>query len=189
LVVTFILSLSINFIALTAQIRHSWPAERHHTYLGHDHPRELPIKLRTVNMEFHDDIDHYPIDGVESAAQWNAIKPPDFGYVFLGGSYYPYGVSMWHEIHCLGHIRALIVNGDDGSEHTQHCFQYLRNAILCGADLTLEEVGTDKLLANGAMTAQGEATVHTCRDWKQVRDWQEEQYVKWTPDMHRRLTE
>lgn len=96
---------------------------------------------------------------------------------------------MWHQIHCLNRLRAVLLNGDDGSDHTEHCFHYLRESILCAADTTLEPGGTSRLLANGDKVATGIRTDHTCRDWKQVYDWMAKEYEKWTPDMHRRSKE
>ena len=96
---------------------------------------------------------------------------------------------MWHQMHCLNHIRAALINGDDGSDHTEHCFHYLRQGILCAADTTLEAGGVAMRLANGDVGATGEGTVHTCRDWRQVHDWMEERHEGWTAEMHERYHE
>ena len=96
---------------------------------------------------------------------------------------------MWHQIHCLNHIRAMLVNGDDGSDHTAHCFHYLRQGILCAADTTLESGGDGMRLANGDVVANGDRTVHTCRDWRQVHDWMESRHEEWTWEMQERIHE
>ena len=154
-------------------------------YLGHDHPRELPIgNLRTVNMAFRDDPEHFAFSGMQAWAEWNAIRPPAGGYVYLGQVYLPLSVSMWHELHCLNHIRTIIVAGDDGSDHTEHCFHYIRQHILCAADTTLEP-----RTQGGKGVIPGEGVAHTCRDWKQVESWTEERHSTWTPEMAARLKE
>jgi hypothetical protein len=94
---------------------------------------------------------------------------------------------MWHQIHCLSYLRGVLINGDDGSDHAEHCFHYLRQAVLCAADTTLEPGGVSRRLANGDTVANGHDAVHTCRDWRQVYDWMGSQEEKWTPEMHERF--
>ncbi|KAK1974637.1 hypothetical protein LZ30DRAFT_607504, partial [Colletotrichum cereale] len=85
-----------------------------------------------------------------------------------------------HQLHCLYYVMnaydQLVRNGRTGSEniipqghhsvHTNHCFDYLRQAILCTADMTLEggvpgeEKGTD-----------GFGHAHICRDHRKVVEW------------------
>lgn len=129
------------------------------------------------------------MEGNTAAIEWNAIRPGGKGFVFLGEEHYAFGVSMWHQMHCLNHIRAVLVNGDDGSDHTEHCFHYLRQGILCAADTTLEPGGSSMELANGDKVAAGNGTVHTCRDWRQVYEWLDRKYEEWTPEMYERFHE
>jgi hypothetical protein len=93
-------------------------------------------------------------------------------------------VTMWHQLHCLNHIRAIFISGDDGSQYTDHCFHYLRLGILCAADTTLEKVDV-KL--EERKRPPGEGVTHTCRDWKAVYDWTSAEHAKWTPEMEARL--
>jgi len=182
LILALIVSLLLNIGAVVFQLRVVSRGERTYTYLRDDRPRELPIKVRAVNLAFHDDPIYYEMEGVNATAEWNAIRPPGKGFVFLGDEYFAFGVSMWHQMHCLNHIRAALVHGDDGSDHTKHCFHYLRQAILCAADTTLEPGGTGMLVESGDKVATGVDVVHTCRDWRQVHDWMEDQHSKWTPE-------
>ncbi|KAH9877311.1 hypothetical protein IAQ61_002675 [Plenodomus lingam] len=156
-------------------------------FLDGDRPRELPIKVGTIQHAFHDDPEHYHLEGMPAWAEWNAMRPLGKGYVFLGEEHFALGVSMWHQMHCLNHVRTVLINGDDGSDHTEHCFHYLRQGILCAADTTLEAGGTHMKLANGDHVATGVGTVHTCRNWNQVHDYLESQHEKWTPDMYQRF--
>jgi hypothetical protein len=45
--------------------------------------------------------------------------------------------------------------------HTEHCFDYLRQAILCAADITLERVRVDGSIDIGSP--------RVCKDWSRVR--------------------
>ncbi|POS68589.1 hypothetical protein DHEL01_v213016 [Diaporthe helianthi] len=75
-----------------------------------------------------------------------------------------YGVSWTHQMHCLSMIRdvfwdlmrmrhqMLTPSVDDGSrseekmkllDHISHCFDYLHQGIVCGADTTLEPAAVD----------------------------------------------
>ncbi|KGO49653.1 Protein of unknown function DUF3328 [Penicillium expansum] len=189
LVAALSVCLVLNLGALLFSLRILTRETRGYTYLAGDRPREIPLKVRTIQAAFHDDPSHYGMEGIVATAEWNAIRPPGKGYVFLGEEHFAFGVSMWHQMHCLNHIRAVLVNGDDGSDHTAHCFHYLRQGILCAADTTLESGGTSMKLANGDQVATGGGTVHTCRDWRQVHDWMESQHDEWTADMYERFQE
>ncbi|KAK0702769.1 hypothetical protein B0H67DRAFT_500029 [Lasiosphaeris hirsuta] len=85
----------------------------------------------------------------------------------IAGTENVYMISAHHQLHCLkklqlGHVAAVM--GDSNytmaKEHAEHCFDYLRQAILCAGDSTLEGVdpGTPGLL-------QGYGARHTCRLW------------------------
>jgi hypothetical protein len=95
-----------------------------------------------------------------------------------------FGVSMWHQMHCLNHIRGSLVKGNDGAEYTAHCFHYLRQSILCAADTTLEPGNMSMKLASGDTVASGVGTLHTCRDWRQVHDWMERRHGEWNLGMN-----
>lgn len=58
--------------------------------------------------------------------------------------------------------------------HLQHCMNYIRQMVLCGADLTLEPEGDDRGEATGV------GVTHTCRDWTTVYDTINDNYAKWT---------
>lgn len=75
-----------------------------------------------------------------------------------------YSVDNYHQ---------LVVNGTFGFEgerndnHAAHCFEYLRNQILCMADMTLE--GSESVL-----DTTGEGQAHMCRNRKEAISWIEE---------------
>lgn len=81
-----------------------------------------------------------------------------------------FGISMFHQIHCLSMIRHALINGADG--HSGHCLNFLRQAILCNSDTTL-----DPLLVkpDGTMTStNGVGVTHVCRDWSQIYSYVKE---------------
>jgi hypothetical protein len=71
----------------------------------------------------------------------------------------------------------ILHHGPDGSEyfidethnsyHASHCFNYLRQGILCSMDSTLEGSG------EGSGAADGSGQLHICRDRGEVIPWLE----------------
>lgn len=54
---------------------------------------------------------------------------------------------------------------DDKADHMAHCFDYLRQSILCSADTTLE--GYSDL-------GGGFGVTHQCKDYDEVLEWANE---------------
>ncbi|KAK7947795.1 uncharacterized protein PG986_008681 [Apiospora aurea] len=102
-----------------------------------------------------------------------------------------YSISMFHQLHCLGMIREMYfasmhgakadVYGEEslsGAElkqqqmtHIGHCFDYLRQAVMCAGDMTLEGA---MLLPNGEVGpagVDGWGATHQCRSWEQAVEW------------------
>ncbi|GKT65086.1 hypothetical protein ColTof4_07474 [Colletotrichum tofieldiae] len=97
--------------------------------------------------------------------------------------------SMTHQLHCLYAIlesyAGLAVNGSaavdmhshipegtegaEGPWHLQHCFEYLRQAIMCAGDVALE--GTQTTFPAGFTGSDGWDAKHVCKDYKQVYDY------------------
>lgn len=84
---------------------------------------------------------------------------------------------MFHELHCLGQLRkaywTLIKGVETGDvrksklllgkhgEHVYHCFDYLRQAITCAGDMSMEWPRTE---ADGRRIAvDGWGAKHTCK--------------------------
>ncbi|KAH8817354.1 hypothetical protein F5884DRAFT_663008 [Xylogone sp. PMI_703] len=82
------------------------------------------------------------------------------------------GISMFHQLHCLQMIRSALQESSGGKHqghseagslrpaHWLHCFDYLRQSILCLADDTLETVHVG---SNGDLLIDG-MVQHQCRD-------------------------
>lgn len=51
--------------------------------------------------------------------------------------------------------------------HTQHCIDFLRQMLMCNADLTIEEVDP----AKGGITGSGKGNEHQCVLWADVKAW------------------
>ena len=62
------------------------------------------------------------------------------------------------------------------SHHWGHCFDYLRQSLMCAADATLETVETNGNTNGETLLAgvDGWGVTHMCRDYKKLFDWSEE---------------
>lgn len=126
---------------------------------------------------------------------WEELIPKGKGFVShpqLASP--PKSVSVYHQIHCLHGIRTAyyirmnelykaqhkhdLVNqfieelekkGDNRYIwHLDHCFEYLRQALICAADSNLEDLEVD---AMGEATAPGWGTQRVCRNFEQLGEW------------------
>jgi hypothetical protein len=201
------LSLLLNVVAIVQQILLLVPPTKSHSesqshfhpskyfteiltaYIGHDHPREAPIKLRTVNLALSDDLEHYFLEGRQAVAEWNALHPEGQGSVYLGDSTHvngelqtPYHISMFHQLQCLNHLRATFIYGNDQPARTEHCVTYLLQGIMCFSDTTLEEGGVGAKKADGDVVAPANNNTHTCRDWSQLYDFASENRKRWSDE-------
>lgn len=73
-----------------------------------------------------------------------------------------YMLSAHHQLHCLRQLHLSFFDSrlDGGHQkHAEHCFDYLRQGIICAGDSTLEgpDLGKSSLSGNGV--------VHRCRAW------------------------
>ncbi|THU89930.1 hypothetical protein K435DRAFT_781421 [Dendrothele bispora CBS 962.96] len=83
---------------------------------------------------------------------------------------------MFHELHCLRRMRATFTSFDpEGWDHIQHCLNYLREMVLCKADITLER--GDFMTRN--MTEVRLGATHLCRDWEAIYDQVGLNWLQW----------
>lgn len=131
---------------------------------------------------------HYPLIGPIAQSEWETIYPSSFGFVRLGSESRIMCVSMFHQLHCVEKMRRALDNPDDPYAtipHLQHCMNYIRQMILCASDLTLEpqeEVGEGDIwgIRNASVIASsGTDVTHSCRNWAEVYDTIEDNYVEW----------
>ncbi|KAJ4341738.1 hypothetical protein N0V95_007130 [Ascochyta clinopodiicola] len=93
-------------------------------------------------------------------------------------------IAAFHQMHCLYHVTAytdtLVLQMRAGNttldehqlSHNNHCVNYLRNAIMCTADTTLEGQAQTEGWRDTAGT-DGTGGLHVCRDWDEVVAWAE----------------
>ncbi|KAK4506368.1 hypothetical protein PRZ48_000098 [Zasmidium cellare] len=91
-----------------------------------------------------------------------------------------YDTTLFHSLHCLSHIRTslstLIASITHNStalvyeilvkpqeDHVRHCFDYLRQGVMCQGDLTLEWPRTEE--DGRRFAVDGWGVGHVCRDW------------------------
>ncbi|PWY87088.1 hypothetical protein BO94DRAFT_466059 [Aspergillus sclerotioniger CBS 115572] len=123
----------------------------------------------------------------EEDGLWEAIQPahgfvaidrtwaqdhgwPDSMYLPSDGSKGVYLLEAYHYLHCLRILRKTFLEAIEGNPfthppgaHMKHCFDALRQYIICNADST-------PLYSFGDFTA-GDGQVHECKDWGQLRDY------------------
>ena len=84
---------------------------------------------------------------------------------------------MFHQLHCLGTIRNVIhtlsegiIHQKDLLSHVEHCLDYVRQALMCAADTTVEWPAFVREDANGTVQSgtDGNGIQHKCRDWDAV---------------------
>ncbi|KAG5926196.1 hypothetical protein E4U42_003536 [Claviceps africana] len=96
-------------------------------------------------------------------------------------------VSVYHQLHCLaaklafannlqyrtrtGYFAAVAGNiSHSDLDHLSHCWDYLRQSVMCSADTTLEWMGSTP--DQDGTTGWGYR--HTCRDWSAIFSWAQE---------------
>lgn len=106
-----------------------------------------------------------------------------------------YTTSVTHQLHCLYMImhgfnelalrgdlnmdmdadEGLTREGEDPSAHLSHCFDYLRQAIMCHGDTALE--GLQTTFGPDVGGSDGWNTQHVCKRYGEVYDWLEEKRI------------
>lgn len=121
---------------------------------------------------------------IELPSLWINILSPSTngtapGFVNIPGSIQFWGISMYHQLHCLVGLERILNNvfnndelGRRDAAHARHCVDYISQASLCAADATLEPITTDPPGQNNLLAAKMGS--HMCKDWRGVRDWVEE---------------
>lgn len=85
-----------------------------------------------------------------------------------------YMMSSFHQLHCLSYLAEhynIAPLSDELAHHSAHCFDYLRQSIMCSADTTLEGVSE---------AGPGWGGKHQCTDYEKLLEWANERTaVKW----------
>ncbi|PYH68011.1 uncharacterized protein BO88DRAFT_464914 [Aspergillus vadensis CBS 113365] len=127
---------------------------------------------------------------------WESLLLPENGGILKvrtdNNTITDYGISMFHQLHCLTVLRGLIFpetsqhhgvstspshSGDEHEDavHWAHCFDYIAQSIICAADGTIEPphpaINKD---GDRILVIDGIGHAHQCRDpeplWRAVRD-------------------
>ncbi|OIW25147.1 hypothetical protein CONLIGDRAFT_648198 [Coniochaeta ligniaria NRRL 30616] len=124
--------------------------------------------VRHVNKRFARDDRLYPANETDAEVDklWLNFTGPSNGHIILPmeearknvpsaemyyePGYYIYGLSMFHQVHCLDLIRRSFYppthskhyfpnkSDDEVVKHKYHCFDYLRQSIMCSGDVTMD---------------------------------------------------
>ncbi|KAJ7101438.1 hypothetical protein B0H15DRAFT_1017864 [Mycena belliarum] len=143
-------------------------------------PGEIPGYFRPAALEFEAPDAAYPLDDDH---KWASIVPPQRGFIRLGADGKPWAVAMYHQLHCVNGVRFSYVAARDGLfrtekaradafAHVNHCFDVLRQSLLCRADTTLLPVRAGNDSAPQPHTRR-------CRDFAQVRDYIDNNHAFW----------
>ena len=131
----------------------------------------------------HEDSVQYPIDTPAGIAAWQATLPRRGALLHLGPKWHTFTLSMFHQLRCLDILREIITqfHVDDQTNTTysqpgmaSHCMNYLRQTVLCRADLTLESLWSD---TSSKVTVSD--VTHACKDWTVVYKAAEENYAEY----------
>jgi hypothetical protein len=99
-----------------------------------------------------------------------------------------FSIAVFHELHCLMHISGVVdklvmkVRNKDFSlnegelGHNDHCFNYLRNALMCCDDTTLEGQAQTPELKDTVGT-DGTGAMHFCRNYNEIVEWAEREKI------------
>lgn len=91
-----------------------------------------------------------------------------------------YDISVFHQLHCLNHVRTFLFTLKAGVEyntstetyetllksqedHVYHCFDYIRQALMCNADLTVEWPREEE--DGRRIAVDGWGVAHQCKNW------------------------
>ncbi|KAL1941012.1 hypothetical protein VTO73DRAFT_7648 [Trametes versicolor] len=169
----FILGILINLKAHTnASIDQVEWRESDFSYLETDYPPSLfPLSQhpRDAALVIEDTVHYLP----NNSREWASLFPAESGgFVRLGPLGRMFGVSMFHQLHCLDKMRRAVV-GPPSSEweswHTQHCINYVRQMLLCASSTRLEPVKVTREGDGEGVKVDGLGLEHQCRDWSLLR--------------------
>jgi len=127
---------------------------------------------------------------VTNPSQYNNLPKPIHDYP----SSHVYTTSMTHQLHCLYTILEayntlqLPISARQPIKmpwHINHCFEYIRQAMMCAGDVALEGAATTFPAGEGGEDrggSDGWDAKHVCKDYGQVKDYLEDRTMnhwKW----------
>ncbi|KIJ53316.1 hypothetical protein M422DRAFT_775895 [Sphaerobolus stellatus SS14] len=150
--------------------------KRDYTYLDDDIPPLLPMQFdKPVQMVLEESI-HYSLEDPEADKEWLYNSPHGAGsYPAVAHGYDSIFIALFHQLHCLRLFRSDMVKKEGHLGHSQHCLNYLREAILCEADTTLEP---GNFMTSNAIRDQN-GIIKVCRDWRILYEEMQVTWVDW----------
>ena len=130
-------------------------------FVEDDYPAYYPLDSPEVLLIPEDTV-HYQASSIEADSEWAALFPPGGGFMRLGPEGRPFVLTLYHQLHCLDRIRHAI-GEKHSTQHVHHCFNYLRQLVLCEADATLEPTAPGGDSRSAYPTGE-----RTCTDWEHV---------------------
>jgi hypothetical protein len=153
-------------------------------YVGNDYPHVWDVgdlKDALIPLE---PTTHYQLSTPQADVEWEALAPND-GIIYLGPDHRPFSISHFHQMRCLNVLRKQLVSHRETPNSTdidtplsRHCYNYLREMVLCRSTTALDPVFGRPRPA----TVVEYRDDSTCRDWNKVYEeaWRNvEEYSRW----------
>lgn len=181
------------FVILGLLVDRRWHKQRHGHFEGNGDITGFAPRFAQQIQTFVPDMAFVPENGSEFFTEevkkkWLGMVPKGLGYVQVddpsdydnlphplkGYSNTVFTTSMTHQLHCLYNI-AEVYSGliSDPSKvpsqiqgHIPHCFEYLRQSIMCCADTALE--GQHTTFPKAVQGSDGWDAKHVCKDYDAV---------------------
>ncbi|KAF2663830.1 hypothetical protein BT63DRAFT_460952 [Microthyrium microscopicum] len=166
------------------------------------------IDVRVVRKVFQPNDNFSIFSGNKSSEAWSSMRPAGGGFLEINkrhqrqlrlapGIQQPYGadhygVSVFHQLHCLEMIRNNYYNLLTGElqsttrdqllqldynsseaylhKHIDHCFDYVRQSLMCAGDVTIEPAQDAFKGVHRAINGWN-VEHRKCRDWSQILEW------------------
>ncbi|KAH9830019.1 uncharacterized protein C8Q71DRAFT_799565 [Rhodofomes roseus] len=168
-----VLAISVAFNAITwTRVAKKGAVEwKGYSYVGDDYPRELPVQLDFVGMTF-ENSEHYRATGdLDTWTEWQTLThmfPQGHASVRLGPEGREFNVSMFTQLECIETLRQALIYGPNARSGI--CLNYLRQAVLCASDITIDAMDTKDDDGN-LIGTDGVGSTHVCRDWSRVYEY------------------
>ncbi|KIW07554.1 hypothetical protein, variant [Verruconis gallopava] len=109
-----------------------------------------------------------------------------------------YSIAVFHQLHCLGQLRRFtwlfldsiaengthgeltrqaimqMFNEGDHAEHLHHCFDYLRQTIMCGGDMSVEWPRDEP--DGRRFAVDGWGIPHECKNWDTIMEYMDQNH-------------
>ncbi|KAI0258514.1 hypothetical protein BC834DRAFT_911153 [Gloeopeniophorella convolvens] len=159
--------------------------EAAYSWVGDDYPLFYPMDpLGPASMTLQETV-HFSLNANDTIAvnEWDTTRlhPKGNGFAWFGPEKRIMIPTFLHQLHCLNVISVAFTIPDHpfaAPRHLQHCFNYLRQMLLCGA-LDMLEAG-DFMAKNYDTDRIGQTLV--CEDWErlyEVIDGNNEAWFEW----------